>query len=78
MDHAQPDDLFREGAKTVAEAVAFSGIRRTELYRLMGSGEIRFSQHGRRRLIPVAELRRVLAAWLVPTDSTTEVQTWKN
>lgn len=58
-------ELVQDGAKTVTQAVAFTGIGRTEMYRMMGEGEIAYLQHGKRRLIPVAELRRILAARLV-------------
>lgn len=59
------DDLFRDGAKTVAQAVKFYGIGRTQLYALMNSGRIRYTQLGKRRLIPDAEIRRALSENLV-------------
>ena len=48
-----------------SQAVSFTGIGRTEMYRMMGAGEIAFAQHGKRRLIPTVELRRILAERLV-------------
>lgn len=58
-------ELMQDGAKTVSQAVAFTGIGRTEMYRLMSEGEVKYAQHGKRRLIPVVELRRILAEKLV-------------
>ena len=61
---------MRDGAMSVDEAVAFSGISRRELYRLMkagrlpyvayGMGRDRSGTTGRRRLIP----RRMLVEFL--------------
>jgi excisionase family DNA binding protein len=53
--------LTDEGAVVVEEAVKFSGIGRTTLYGMIANGEIRTVKIGKRRLIPRAELRRVLA-----------------
>ena len=60
-----PQDMFRDGAKTIKQAVEKYGIGRTTLYAMMNSGVIRFSQMGKRRLIPDADLCRVLAENLV-------------
>ena len=62
------DNLLRDGAVTIAAAVSESGIGRSRLYAMMGSGELPYSQVGGRRLIPRVALRRVLAAGLVLVD----------
>jgi len=61
MTGLEHDKLVQDGAKTVASAVTFTGIGRTELYRLMGEGKLPYLMHGRRRLIPVNALRQLLA-----------------
>lgn len=43
---------FGDGAMTVAQALVFSGIGRTRLYRLMADGELPYARVGTRRLIP--------------------------
>lgn len=58
--------IVHDGALTIRGAVEHSGIGRTELYRLMNAGEMAFIKHGKRRLIPRSELRRVLAKDVVP------------
>jgi len=63
------DEIVAEGAVTVDEAVKLSGIGRTTLYSLMLSGEIASVKIRKRRLIPRAELRRILAENLVETVS---------
>jgi excisionase family DNA binding protein len=57
--------LVAEGAFGIAEASTFTGLKRTFLYELMNRGELRFIKCGRRRLIPRAELTRLLAQSLV-------------
>lgn len=61
----ETNQLVAEGAVTVPEASEFSGIGRTVLYQKMGNGELRFVKIGNRRLIPRAELRRLLSESLV-------------
>jgi excisionase family DNA binding protein len=53
--------MVEEGAVDVAGACAFTGLGRTFLYGLMDSGRLPFVKLGKRRLIPRAELRRLLA-----------------
>ena len=62
-------DLLRDGALTVDDAVAFSGIRRTRLYTAMSEGRLAFVQSGKRRLIPRAALQNLLAEGLVVVTS---------
>lgn len=55
------EEMVKDGAKPINDACEFTGIGRSELYKLMGAGELAFVKHGKRRLIPTAELRRILA-----------------
>jgi excisionase family DNA binding protein len=59
------EQLVGEGAVDVPEACRFTGLGRTFLYQLMDSGKLRYAKVGRRRLIPRAELVRLLANGLV-------------
>ena len=65
------DALLEDGALTISEAVAWSGVGRTRLYMEMAEGKLPFVQKGARRLIPRRALRNLLAADLV--SSGTEV-----
>jgi len=58
---AGPEALVADGAITIEEAVRWSGIGRTRIYSLMAEGRLRYAQVGRRRLIPRAALRQILA-----------------
>lgn len=60
-------ELARDGAVGVAEACRFIGVSRSRLYELMGRGELAYLKVGARRLLPLAELRRFLAARLAGT-----------
>ena len=60
-DLAAAEELLADGALGVNAAVKFSGISRSELYALMGDGELKFCKRGRRRLIPKRALVRFLA-----------------
>ena len=53
-------------AYTVADAVAASGIGRTTLYGLMGSGQLPFVKVGNRTLIRRADLERLLERHVAP------------
>ncbi|MBA4192825.1 MAG: hypothetical protein C0467_33090 [Planctomycetaceae bacterium] len=55
-----PNEIWAEGAIRVVEAVAFSGLSRSELYELMTSGKLPWSKPARHRLVP----RRWLVQWL--------------
>lgn len=58
-----PEELLADGALTVRAAVEFSGLPRTELYRVMGTGELPYFQPGEKlRLIPKRGLVTYLAA----------------
>jgi excisionase family DNA binding protein len=65
-------DLLRDGAITIDEAVAWSGIRRTRLYSAMADGRLPYVQSGRRRLIPRDALREFLADGLTVSERTAE------
>jgi excisionase family DNA binding protein len=55
------EQLVEDGAVGVAEASKFTGLGRTFLYSLMDAGRLKYVKLGKRRLIPRAELRRLLA-----------------
>lgn len=59
---SQPDapDHMSEGAFSVAEAVAFSGIGRTRLYEFIRAGRLATVLLGRKRLVPKAALKALL------------------
>jgi len=61
-------ELVDDGTMGVAEARKFSGLSRTYLYQLMESGKLKYAKVGKRRLIPRAELRRLLAECLMAPD----------
>jgi excisionase family DNA binding protein len=56
------NDLLEEGAMRIDEAVAWSGIGRSMLYKLMAQGAIPSVHAGGRRLIPRRGLRIYLAS----------------
>jgi excisionase family DNA binding protein len=55
------EQLVEDGAVHVTEASKFTGLGRTFLYSLMDAGRLKYVKLGKRRLIPRAELRRLLA-----------------
>jgi excisionase family DNA binding protein len=55
------EQLVEDGAVGVTEASKFTGLGRTFLYGLMDAGRLKYVKLGKRRLIPRAELRRLLA-----------------
>jgi excisionase family DNA binding protein len=55
------EQVAHDGALPIAKAVEFSGLSRSELYKLMQNGELMFVKHGKRRLIPRNALRAILA-----------------
>lgn len=54
------DEVWAEGACTVRDAVAFLGVGRTHLFKLMSQGKIQYVKSGARRLIP----KRALVQYL--------------
>ena len=46
-------------AYSIAESEALSGLSRSSLYRLIAAGKLKTIQHGRRRIVPRAELERL-------------------
>jgi excisionase family DNA binding protein len=64
MSYEHARGLAEKGTAGVEEACRFLGIGRTNLYALMGSGELKFIKLGARRLIPRAELERFLTEQL--------------
>jgi excisionase family DNA binding protein len=53
--------MVDEGAVDIPDACKFTGLGRTFLYGLMDAGRLKYVKLGKRRLIPRAELRRLLA-----------------
>jgi excisionase family DNA binding protein len=53
-------DHMSEGAISVSEAVAFSGIGRTRLYEFIRAGRLATVLLGRKRLVPKAALKALL------------------
>jgi hypothetical protein len=49
-------------ACSIAESEALSGLSRSSLYRLIVGGKPKTVQHGRRRIVPRAELERICGA----------------
>ncbi len=56
------DKTWTDGAMPVSAAVAFAGVSRSELYRLMERGELPYSMPGKRRLISRRALVELVAA----------------
>jgi excisionase family DNA binding protein len=56
-------------AYSLAESEALSGLSRSSLYRLIASGQLKTVHCGRRRLVPVDELTRLLDPEREPTDT---------
>ncbi len=72
MDKANPTqsestELARDGAVTINDAVAWSGIGRSTLYNLIGDGQVKTAKIGKRRLVLRASLREFLAK-SIPAD----------
>jgi excisionase family DNA binding protein len=66
------DDVLADGAVSVSAAVKFSGLGRSTLYEAMQRGQLAYTTHGRRRLIPRRALTRFLARNLIqPTTGAT-------
>jgi excisionase family DNA binding protein len=49
-------------AFSLAEVEVSTGLSRATLYRMVDAGTLRTVQHGRRRLVPAAELERLCGA----------------
>ena len=63
------EELLGEGARSISDSVAWSGIGRTKLYVAMAEGRLPFVQQGNRRLIPRTALRQLLAENLIEATS---------
>jgi excisionase family DNA binding protein len=46
---------------SIAESEVLTGLSRATLYRRIAAGDLRTVQSGRRRLVPVSELTRILS-----------------
>ena len=64
-DERSAQDVVDEGAMTVDEAVKWSSLGRTRLYKAMDEGRLPFIKLGKRRLIPRKALRDLLARAVV-------------
>jgi predicted DNA-binding transcriptional regulator AlpA len=58
--HAVPFGAIPRLAFSIAETEVASGLSRSSLYRLMLAGKLRTVQLGRRRVVPAAELARLM------------------
>jgi excisionase family DNA binding protein len=58
-------DIVQKGTVSITRAVMFTSLSRSALYDLMQTGKLRYTKIGRRRLIPMSELERLLAAGMV-------------
>lgn len=47
-------------AYSIAETEVMSGLSRSSLYRLMAAGQLKTVLRGRRRLVPVQELQKLV------------------
>jgi excisionase family DNA binding protein len=64
MDSRSDDGVMRQfadGTMTVDDAVKFSGVGRTSLYKMMNAGDLAFTKVGVRRLIARRALVELLA-----------------
>ena len=59
-DLTPPTEVLADGCLAIPEAVRFSGLSRSTLYKAMEAGELPFVKIGRRRLLP----RQALVQWL--------------
>lgn len=66
---AEAASVVGDGAMVIPKAAAFSGLSRSYLYMLMDRGELRYIKVGRRRLIPRADLVRLLGEGLVGSEA---------
>jgi excisionase family DNA binding protein len=58
MDHqVKPADTL---SMTIASGIAFSGLSRTSIYRLIKAGALKTVKIGKRRLIETASLRKMI------------------
>lgn len=64
-----PKELAADGCATVKEAAAFLGIGRTSIYEMVKAKKIRSVVLAGRRLVPRAELRRLVADELEGAES---------
>ncbi len=65
IDQTVAERLVGDGTMDVPAACQFTGLGRTFLYQKMDKGELRYTKVGKRRLIPKAELVRLLAEGLI-------------
>jgi hypothetical protein len=71
IDHAAMSaaEMFEHGGVSVATAVREYGLSRSVLYALMGSGELPYSQIGRKRIIARKALAGLLGRSVVGFSS---------
>ena len=61
-------EMMMDGAVTVTQAIAFTGLQRTTLYALMERGELPYLKVGRARRIPRRALTEMLARFVVARE----------
>lgn len=57
-------ELLADGTMTVRQACEFTGLGKTELFRLTSTGDLPSLRHGKRRLIPKRAIVQFLASLL--------------
>jgi excisionase family DNA binding protein len=62
-------DVLGDGTLTIEQAIAFSGLPRTNLYEFMGRGELVYTKVGKRRLIPKRALVELLRQRLTSSNT---------
>ena len=64
-------DAWADGALSIDEAVIWSGIRRTRIYKAIADGRLASTKQGWRRLVSRASLRQLLASAEAPAATAT-------
>jgi excisionase family DNA binding protein len=65
MANSSDGDVLADGMMSVAEAMAFTRLGRTEIYKRMTDGSLPFARIGKRRLIPKRAVVELLRGGLV-------------
>jgi len=62
--------IVRNGCRDMKGAARFMGLTRTEVWKLVSGGLLWSFKRGKRRLVPVTELQRYMAALIVESLET--------
>ncbi len=68
MRSSEAETLVQDGLMTINDAIAFTGLQRSTIYKLMGNGELPYVKIGACRRIPRRALvtlaaRHLLGSW---------------